>query len=174
MLVEWAEARQLRGGGRRALVVGCGLGDDAEYIAGLGYETVAFDAAASAVRTARRRFPDSAVRYLTADVLSPPPEWRQAFDLVVEIYTIQVLRGATREQAIQAIGGMVAAGGTLIVIARAPSENDDPGMVPLPLTRVEVDAFAAKGLRAVRVEHLPDPGEPEVPRWRAEFVRPAG
>jgi len=73
MLVQWAEARELHGDGRRALVVGCGLGEDAEYVARLGFDTVAFDVAATAVRTARRRFPDSAVRYVTADLLDHRP-----------------------------------------------------------------------------------------------------
>ena len=34
LLTAWAERNALNGGGRRALVVGCGLGADAEYIAG--------------------------------------------------------------------------------------------------------------------------------------------
>ena len=73
-LVQWAEARRLSGGGRRALVVGCGLGDDAEYVAGRGFGTVAFDISASAIRAARRRYPDSAVHYVTADLLDPPAD----------------------------------------------------------------------------------------------------
>ena len=35
LLVAWAQASGVAGGGRRALVVGCGLGADAEYVAGL-------------------------------------------------------------------------------------------------------------------------------------------
>ena len=35
-LVEWAEARNLAGGGREALVVGCGYGADAEFLSVLG------------------------------------------------------------------------------------------------------------------------------------------
>src|SRR5699024_8883476 len=77
-LVDWAEQRGVTGGGRRALVVGCGLGDDAEYIAGLGFDTVAFDISASAVRSARRRFTESTVDYRVADLLHPPAEWREA------------------------------------------------------------------------------------------------
>ena len=50
LLVQWAEQRGITGNGRRAVVVGCGLGDDAEYIAGLGFDTVGFDISASAIR----------------------------------------------------------------------------------------------------------------------------
>ncbi|MGH3298961.1 MAG: hypothetical protein ACRDP7_44935, partial [Trebonia sp.] len=40
-LVEWAAAQRLAGAGQRALVVGCGLGYDAEFLAGLGYAVTA-------------------------------------------------------------------------------------------------------------------------------------
>ena len=72
-LVQWAEQRGLAGAGQRALVVGCGLGEDAEFIAGLGYTTVAFDISPTAIAAARRRFPDSAVEYRVANLLDPPP-----------------------------------------------------------------------------------------------------
>jgi 2-polyprenyl-3-methyl-5-hydroxy-6-metoxy-1,4-benzoquinol methylase len=74
-------------GSGRALVVGCGLGDDAEHVASLGFTTVAFDVAPSAIAAARRRFPNSTVEYVTADLLAPPASWARAFDLVVEVFT---------------------------------------------------------------------------------------
>jgi SAM-dependent methyltransferase len=172
MLVQWAEEREIRGGGRRALVVGCGLGDDAEYIAGLGFGTVAFDISASAIRAARRRYPASHVRYVVADLLHPPTGWQQAFDLVVESLTLQALPDPPRRQAIGNVGRMVAPGGTLIVNARARDEADDPGEgPPWALTRAEIDAVAASGLTEVRVEDIREPDMPR--RWRAEFRRPA-
>ena len=62
------------GEGRRAVVVGAGLGADAELLAACGYSTVAFDIAPSAVELARRRHPDSAVSY--RDRRSPRPARR--------------------------------------------------------------------------------------------------
>ena len=55
-----------------ALVVGCGLGDDAEFIAGLGFSVVAFDISASAIAAAQQRFPQSTVRYRVADLMAAP------------------------------------------------------------------------------------------------------
>jgi SAM-dependent methyltransferase len=171
LLVEWAEARRLDGAGRRALVVGCGLGDDAEYVAGRGFGTVAFDISASAVRAARRRYPGSRVQYVTADLLSPPAEWRHAFDLVVESMTLQALPDPPRRDAIAQLGRLAAPGGTLLVHARARDESDpaDDGP-PWALTRAEIGAIAAAdGLGTVRVEDI---REPASRRWRAEFRRP--
>ena len=172
LLAEWAEARAITGRGRRALVVGSGLGDDAEYVAGLGFDTVAFDIAATAVRIARRRFPASEVDYRVADLLEPPREWGEAFDLVVESITVQALPPDLHPAATARVTEMVAPGGTLLVISGGRDDRDGPVEgPPWPLTRAELDAFARGDLRPVRVEALGAPGER---RWRAEFRRPAG
>jgi SAM-dependent methyltransferase len=164
-LVDWADGRA--GHGRRALVVGCGLGQNSEYIAGLGYATDAFDISATAIEVVRRRFPDSPVGYRTADLFDPPPEWGHVFDLVVEVFTVQALPTDLRARAIAAVAGFTAPGGTLIVIARARAEDDPPRLdPPWPLTQAEIDSFTAHGLSAVRVEELPGGW------WRAEFHRP--
>lgn len=176
MLVEWAARRGLDGHGRRALVVGCGLGDDAEFVASLGFATVAFDVATSAVRAARCRFPGSRVEYITADLLNPPAPWHRAFDLVVEIFTIQVLPLSVRADAIANVADMVAPDGTLIVIARAGDDratDEELGTIPWPLTGAEINAFAVGGCQPVRIESLPDTGQSSVRRWRAEFLRSA-
>jgi SAM-dependent methyltransferase len=174
LLTAWAERGPVTGPGRAA-VVGCGYGDDAEFLAALGFEVTAFDIAPTAVERASRRFPGSGVSYVVADLLDPPPAWRGAFDLVVEIYTVQVLRGPARAAAIERTAGLVAPGGTLLVLARARDEDDDPGRMPWPLTRAEIGRFAAGGgLREVAVERIADGEEPPVPRWVAEFRAPLG
>lgn len=171
-LVGWTPGVPLAGAGRRALIVGCGLGDDAEYVAGLGFTTVAFDVAGSAVRACRRRFPDSPVRYRAADLLEPPVEWAAAFDLVVESQTVQALPRSLRTTATARVSAFVAAGGTLLVLAGvlAPGADPDDGP-PWRLTRPEIEAFATGGLSAVRIEELENPDRPAVRRWRAEFRR---
>lgn len=163
LLEIWARRRPRDGPGRRALVVGCGLGEDAEYLARLGFDTVAFDISPTAVRTARQRFPQSPVRYLAADLLDPPPEWREAFDLVYECFTVQALPVRLHPAATVQVGRMVAPGGTLVVVANI----HQPGQPfpPWPLTRDEVAAFAGDGLVTVSIEQVEG-------RWLGEFHRP--
>jgi SAM-dependent methyltransferase len=168
-LRRWASERELDGTGKRALVVGCGYGHDAEFVASLGYETTAFDVSPSAIEAARERHPGSAVQYTVADLFAPPADWAQAFDLVVEIATVQALPRAMRRQVTDAIGRFVAPGGTLIVIMVVQEEPfTDAEYGPWPMTRAELDAFATGGLRAVNVEAR----DAEVGRrWVAEFTR---
>ena len=170
LLLDWLAGRDGTRG--RALVVGCGLGDDAEHLASLGYQTVAFDVAPTAVAAARERFAGSAVTYRVADLLDPPADLLGGFGLVFEAYTVQTLQGAARRRAIGRYAGLLRPGGTLLVVARARDADDPPGRMPWPLTRDEIDAFAVAGLRPVRVEDLADTSEdPPVRRWRAEFTR---
>jgi SAM-dependent methyltransferase len=171
-LIGWAERERPQGDGRRALVVGAGLGQDAEFVAGLGFDTVAFDFSPTAVDTARRRVPDSRVSYEVADLLDPPGRWREAFDLVVESLTVQSLPEDTHPTTIREVGRMVAPGGTLLVIATGREEGRAVDGPPWPLTRAEIESFAQGGLEIVRIEEVRDPDEPHILRWRAEFRRP--
>ena len=173
-LVSWAEAHTIDGAKRRALVVGSGLGSDAEYVSQLGFDTTAFDIAPTAIRVTKERFPDSKVHYLVADLLDPPPEWREAFDFVLENITVQALPPRLHPEATRRVTEFVAPGGTLLVLAAAGEEGDDPDGPPWPLTRREIEAFASScDLETVRIEHLSLPGESFPNRWRAEFRRPA-
>jgi SAM-dependent methyltransferase len=180
LLVRWAAERNLTGDSDKrtgtkpaALVVGCGLGDDAEFIAGLGFRTVAFDISPSAIKAARQRFPGTAVRYCVADLMEPPPDWRSGYDLVIESMTLQAMPEQTRARALVCLGPLVAAGGTLIVFARGrePAVPDDGP--PWSLTRSEIDAIAVGGLEPVRIDEIRDSGASTAAwRWRAEFRRP--
>jgi SAM-dependent methyltransferase len=170
LLVEWAGATPT-GAGMRAVVVGCGLGRDAEFVAGLGFATTAFDISETAVRVARERHTGSPVDYRVADLLDLPGDWRHAFDLVVESNNVQALPRSLRERATAAVGSLVAPGGTLLVLAAAATEWDEDGP-PWPLTRAEVSAFGVGGLREESVESIPAEDDPLVTRWRAVFSRP--
>lgn len=167
LLAAWAQA----GTDRTAIVVGCGLGHDAELLAGLGYDTVAFDAATAAIRQARALFPESKVHYLTADLLNLPDGWRGSFDLVVEIRTVQSLPLHLRTDAIARIGELVAPGGTLFVVANVRGDHEPLGDgPPWPLTRDEVASFASDSLKLQDLTSSADPDHEPWQRWHALFT----
>lgn len=172
LLVDWADGTELAGDGAPALVVGCGYGDDAEYIAGRGFSVTAFDISPSAIRGVLRRFPSTAVGYTVADLFELPAAWQQAYNLVVEIFTIQALPIRLRPAAVAAVAGTVAHGGRLLVIQRCRADDDeiDEGSgPPWPLSRAELDLFSDNGLRLEQVESIPRPDGGAW--WRAEFRR---
>jgi SAM-dependent methyltransferase len=170
-LVELYEKVRHRGFGSSALKVGCGLGDDAEWLAEQGFDVTAFDISPSAIAECRRRFPASRVRYLAVDLFEAPSEWVGAFDLVQESYTLQVLPADIRGEALRRICGFVAPGGYMLFVCRGRVPSEPPGSMPWPLTRDELAVTAALGLREVLFEEYMDREEPPVRRYRACYRR---
>jgi hypothetical protein len=167
--VEWFALDGRAGDGTAtALVIGSGLGDDAELVASRGFRTIAFDISPTAVRAAQARHRGSPVDYRVANLLDPPPEWSGGFDLVVESMTVQALPRSLREQATAGVQSFVADGGTLVVIAyaRTDEHTDDTGP-PWPLTRDEVEAFASERLRPGGIDLVLREDDTEF--WRARF-----
>ena len=169
LLADWLATMPAPARGARALDVACGLGDNAEALAANGWRVSAFELSPKAIQWVRARFPASRVDYRVADLFALPADWRGAFDLVHECYTLQALSDAARHEAVAAIARMVAPGGRLVVIAR---RRDGAGPVkgpPWPLARDEIMSFTRHGLAAEAVEEsaLAD----GTPHWRAVFRR---
>jgi SAM-dependent methyltransferase len=154
------------GVGRRAVVVGAGLGADAELLAAHGYSTVAFDIAPSAVELARRRHPDSAVTYRVADLLDLPSELVGVFDLVIEVFTVQAMPRSLRSDAVAGVRRLLAPGGEALVIQFVRPDGAVDEGPPWLLDRTEMESFAAGGVHLTRLGIHPHPSRPEgAPIW---------
>lgn len=161
LLAPWAQ--DVDGTGKSALVVGCGLGRDSEFLAGKGFDVTAFDISPTAVATIKQRFPDTKVDYRVADLLDPPAEWHHGFDLVVESLTVQSMPIPLHAEAITQVARLT--GKQLLVLASArDSDSPTPDGPPWPLTPEEVLSFATDGLTAQRVARMEE-------RWLAELTR---
>lgn len=169
-LLTWLNKRDTKPTGR-ALVVGCGLGDDAEELARRGFTVTAFDIAPTAIDWCRRRFPRSRVKYMAADLLAPPAEWSRAFDFVQESYTIQAMGMELRERALRQVSDFVAPRGTLLVVCRARDDDEPLVDLPYPLSRRELDVLRQHGLSERSFEDYLDDEDPPVRRFRASYVR---
>ena len=155
----------------RALKVGCGIGDDAEWLAAKGFDVTAFDIAPSAILDCRERFPNSHVHYEARDLFKAQESWNGAFDLVVESYTLQVLPPELRQKALRKIFGFVAPLGSLLLICRARDESDSPGTMPWPLTRHELAIAHELQFEENLFEDFLDNEDPPVRRFRAWYRR---
>jgi SAM-dependent methyltransferase len=172
-LAEFWTAHAQKTEGKSALVTGCGLGDDAEQLAEWGYRTTAFDISETAIRTARKRFPESAVEYCVADLLNPPESWKGKFDFVLEVYTVQALPKQLRSRAIEKVASFVGPGGSLLVLARGREMDEPEGQMPWPLTRPELAEFVRAGFTEQSFEDYFDTEEPPARRYRVLYARPA-
>ncbi|MCP3976875.1 MAG: class I SAM-dependent methyltransferase [bacterium] len=156
MLMTWLTAEPRTRG--RAMVVACGVGDDAEYLASEGWDVTAFDFSPSAIEWCRERSPDSVVDYRVADLLNLPQQWSGAFDLVLEVFTIQSISPDQTRLVIEAIAALASARGTLLVSTLIREADEPRNGPPWPVPREALMGFS--GLDEMsRVEHeTPYPG----------------
>jgi SAM-dependent methyltransferase len=170
VLAAWV-AEHGPGEGATAVVVGCGLGADSEHLAAHGWRTVAFDISPAAVAVVRDRYPDSAVDYREGDLLDPTEDLVGAFDLVVEIYTLQALHPSLRDRAVAGVHRLMAPGGTALVV-QVVRRDDEPVTAepPWTLTRAEMEAVASGEVRLESLDEVLPPGRVD-PLWRMVLTR---
>lgn len=173
-MLSWVEGRVFNGRGKRALVVGCGLGDDAEFLAARDFQVTGFDIAPRAIAWCGERFPGSPVHYVVADLFAAPAEWTFAFDFVLETYTVQSLPQNLRRLSIGKIADFVAPGGDLLLVTRSREEQDPVGQMPWPLTRNDLSEFARQGLEELQFDDFQDAAVNNMRRFRVHYRRPAG
>ena len=128
----------------KALVIGCGLGDDAMALEEAGYEVLAIDISQTALDLAKARFPESNIVFEKQDIFDMPEKYQAHFDFVFEAFTIQSLPLEFREKMVAAVADSVAVGGKLLLVAHKKEEEFDGP--PWPLTAEEVALFKAAGL----------------------------
>lgn len=169
-LVTWLD-HQPSPAGDRALIIGCGLGDDAEEADRRGYQVTGFDLSPTAIQHCRERFPGSAVDYQVADLFQLPSAWAGTFGLVVEIRTLQSLPPPQRAAAAAAIAATVRPGGRVFVRCLARDDDEPPVSRPWPVSRRELRGFTEAGLR--ETEFADQPARPPHGRFfTAVYTRP--
>lgn len=138
--------------GKKALVIGCGLGDDALILEKHGYEVEAIDISVSAIALAKKRHPQSKVDFHVGDIYDMPESSVGAYDFVYEGLTIQSLPPADREKLVGIIVSLVAPDGELLVYANTQDDTDSYGGPPWPLYEDEFILFEKEGLEKVYTE----------------------
>lgn len=170
-LVKFAEKTNLRGNGRKALVVGCGLGDDARYLYDLGFDVTAFDISQTAIDWARRIHQDTNIKFFAVDLFNPPHEWFQAFEFVLEVYTIQPLPVEMRSKVIDAIANFVEFRGSLLIVTRGRENDEQPKELPWALSRKDLSRFEVNNLEQVQFEEMFGDEDEPIKRFVVEYER---
>lgn len=170
-LLKWLKNCSFNHTGRRAIVIGCGVGDDSEALSEAGYEVTAFDISPEAIRLCKNRYPDTRVNYLIADLFDYPSQWAESFELVYECNTIQVLPGKYRIQARDAMVSLLAPQGYILVSCRSRLKGEQEDDIPLPLDKEEIDGFIRCGLSEESFEAYDDTQDPPVPHFFATYKK---
>ncbi|EPR68640.1 class I SAM-dependent methyltransferase [Cyclobacterium qasimii] len=136
--------------GKTALVIGCGMGDDAIELESQGFKVTAFDVSNSAIELCKTRFPNAEVKFIQADLLEGISDWNRKFDFVLEIYTIQALPPKYEKTLIKNISDFVADNGKLLVITETQEgkrtfENGPPWL----LNHEYLESFESCGLKQI-------------------------
>jgi SAM-dependent methyltransferase len=173
VLVAWLEKQGIPLGGARAVVVGCGLGDDAELLAKYGYAVTAFDISPTAIEMCKKRYPESKVDYLVGNLFKPPPDWVRGFALVYECNTTQILAEPQRRQSVKAIADLTAPGGVVLVSCRSRAVGDNSSTFPIAMDRNEMDGYCRAGLIESDFNAYVDHQDPPVPHFFAVYTRPS-
>jgi len=170
-LVKWLQNNPIENKNKKAIAIGCGVGDDAEAMAAFGYEVTAFDIAPTAIALCKNRYNQTNVHYLEADLFAYPEEWFEGFDLVYECNTIQVLPGKYRQQAMKAMVSLMAKDSTLLVSCRSRNKGELEDAIPLPLDKEEIDGFVYLGLKEENFLAYDDAQEIPVPHFFATYLK---
>ena len=170
-LLEWLEQHPVTGLQKKAIAIGCGVGDDAEAMSASGYDVTAFDIAPTAIALCKSRYVDTKVQYLVEDLFDYPRDWWQGFDLVYECNTIQVLPGKYRLQARDAMVSLLAKMGDILVSCRSRPTGEQENDIPLALDRLEIDGFLQTGLTGKSFLAYDDDQDPSVPHFFATYRR---
>ena len=158
----WVDEHTLDGKGKTALVVGCGLGDDAIALEEHGFTVTAFDVSSSAINLCKKRFPKSTVDFVKADLIAGVPEWRKKFDFILEIFTIQALPPKYEQTLIENLSSFVAEEGELMVITEIRKGERDFKIGPPWLLNYDyMISFEQQGLNLsfLTNDHAPTMGE---------------
>lgn len=170
-LLKWLKNCTFKHIRHKAIVIGCGVGDDAETLSDAGYQVTAFDISPEAIRLCKNRYPDTKVDYLIADLFDYPTQWTENFDLVYECNTIQVLPNKYRIQARNAMVSLLAPQAYILVSCRSRLKGKQEDEIPLPLDKDELDGFIRCGLIEVSLEAYDDDQQPAVPHFFASFQK---
>ncbi len=163
-LADYAAKIDLQGDGKTALVVGCGLGDDARFLYDRGFKVSAFDISPTAIDWAKKLHKDTDIEFRVMNLLKADPEWNGKFDLVVEVYTIQPLPLECRPKVVDAIAGFVAEDGRLIVVTRGRDNGKEIGELPWALSPDDLSRFESNGLEQIYFEEIFDEQEERTER----------
>lgn len=171
-LVSWLKENPINKQNKRACVIGCGVGDDAQALSEFGFEVIAFDISPKAIELCKNRYPNTKVQFVVADLFDYPKEWFESFDVVYECNTIQVLPDEYRKKARTSMTSLLSKDGYILVSCRSRDEHEKEDEIPKPLSKSEIDEFiTVQNLKEQSFLAYDDDQVPSVPHFFAVYKK---
>jgi SAM-dependent methyltransferase len=171
ILVTWdtqrpsSELRRLVESGRiqpcRVLEIGCGTGNDAIYLAELGFDVTAVDISPTALAIAEKkaRRAGTQVRWVLADVLHPPA--LAPFELIYDRGCYHELRQWHADAYVRAVGTLTRKGSRILVLAASANKDTywrfhgPPRVHEADIRKDFADGYRLLDLREFRFDPVP-------------------
>lgn len=157
----------------KALVVGCGLGDDAIALELANAESVtAIDLSKSAIAWCKDRHDGFETQFRVEDLFELSEDLIEGFDFVFEAYTIQAIPVEFRDKVITSIASLVKPGGHLLVVSNGKADEETFPGPPWPLDKNQVRLFENKGMKELEFSIFANPRGLSRMLFRALYEKP--
>jgi len=125
----------------KAIVIGCGLGDDALALKEAGFDVTAIDVSATAINWCKERFYHADIDFRVQDIFELPEHMLGQYDFIFESRTIQSLPLEYRNKIIGAISSLLAPRAKALIVAHGKNAGEKHNGPPWPLERNELRLF---------------------------------
>ncbi len=167
-----AEYLQMNLGEGKAIVIGCGLGDDAVALDEAGFDVTAIDISETAIQWCKERFDYTDVDFRVQDIFELPEEMLGQYDFVFESRTIQSLPLEFRNKIIGSISSLLAPRAKVLAIANGKNAGEKYQGPPWPLERNELRLFENYDLNELEFSIFAEESGLSTLKFRALYQKP--
>ncbi len=129
----------------KAIIIGCGLGDDALALEEAGFDVTAIDISETAIKWCQERYDYTNINFFVQDIFNLPEDMLAQYDFIFESRTAQSLPLIHRDKIISCISSLMAPKAKALVIANGKQEGEKFKGPPWPLEYNELRLFENYG-----------------------------
>lgn len=166
------EYLELNIGEGKAIVIGCGLGDDALALEEAGFNVTAIDISPTAINWCKERFDHTDIDFRVQDIFEIPEHMLGQYDFVFESRTIQSLPLEFRNKMIGAISSLLAPRAKVLIVANGKNAGEKHLGPPWPLERNELRLFGNYDLDELMFSIFEEETNLSSLKFRALYQRP--
>jgi len=178
--VPWAEMQtdkylseylEMNLGQGTAIVIGCGLGDDAAALEEAGFTVTAIDISKTAINWAKARYDYTDINFFVQDIFELPSDMLGQYDFIFESRTIQSLPLKFRDRIIKAISSLMAPKAKALVIANGKQAGEKFDGPPWPLEYNELRLFENHGCKELEFSIFESDNKTSKLKFRALYQK---